>query len=232
MAISPEQSLLDLAARTATADSDLILVNSGGTDYKQTKQDFLQGDFYYTFANDTLITTQADSLATGRYFGTIASYGHQSETGVPVNSSFYVHLINYGGNYKIIYLTRQATGDVYFKAKVNGTWQADWTQEPTREEMDRIKSDLASITAGSSVTLTVANNSRIILFATGGADSRCGAWHIFVASNGGVAVSPIGTVGSYVSASSSGANKIVVSNTTSGSGSAYLNAIVFAGSIS
>lgn len=144
MAISPEQSLLDLAARTATADSDLLHINSGGTDYKETKIDFLQGDFYHTFANDTLITTQADSLATGRYFGTIASYGHQSETGVPVNSSFYVHLINYGGNYKIIYLTRQATGDVYFKIKVSGTWQSDWTQEPTRDELAQRLTDISS----------------------------------------------------------------------------------------
>lgn len=130
------KSLTDLVARTATALTDLLHINSGGTDYKQTKQDFLQGDFYYSFSNDTLITTQADNLATGRYFGTIASYGHQSETGVPVNSSFYVHLINYGGNYKIIYLTRQATGDVYFKVKVSGTWQNDWTQEPTRDEIN------------------------------------------------------------------------------------------------
>lgn len=35
------KSLTDLTARTATADSDLIHVNSGGTDYKETKANFL-----------------------------------------------------------------------------------------------------------------------------------------------------------------------------------------------
>lgn len=35
------KSLTDLTARTATADTDLIHVNSGGTDYKETKANFL-----------------------------------------------------------------------------------------------------------------------------------------------------------------------------------------------
>ena len=35
------KNLTDLTARTATADSDLIHVNSGGTDYKETKANFL-----------------------------------------------------------------------------------------------------------------------------------------------------------------------------------------------
>lgn len=37
----PNQSLVDLTERTATADTDLIHVNSGGTDYKETKGNFL-----------------------------------------------------------------------------------------------------------------------------------------------------------------------------------------------
>lgn len=37
----PNQSLVDLTERTATADTDLIHVNSGGTDYKETKANFL-----------------------------------------------------------------------------------------------------------------------------------------------------------------------------------------------
>lgn len=36
------KNLTDLTARTATAGSDLIHVNSGGTDYKETKANFLQ----------------------------------------------------------------------------------------------------------------------------------------------------------------------------------------------
>ena len=35
------KNLTDLTARTATADSDLLHVNSGGTDYKETKANFL-----------------------------------------------------------------------------------------------------------------------------------------------------------------------------------------------
>lgn len=37
----PNQNLTDLTARTTTADTDLIHVNSGGTDYKETKANFL-----------------------------------------------------------------------------------------------------------------------------------------------------------------------------------------------
>lgn len=37
----PNQSLTDLTERSATADTDLIHVNSGGTDYKETKANFL-----------------------------------------------------------------------------------------------------------------------------------------------------------------------------------------------
>lgn len=36
-------SLPNLTERTATADTDLIHVNSGGTDYKETKANFLSG---------------------------------------------------------------------------------------------------------------------------------------------------------------------------------------------
>lgn len=36
------RSLTDLSARTTTADTDLIHVNASGTDYKQTKANFLQ----------------------------------------------------------------------------------------------------------------------------------------------------------------------------------------------
>ena len=143
----PNQSLVDLTERTATADTDLIHVNSGGTDYKQTKINFLRGDFFIVLSNSANITSSAESLeALGTYFGSISSYGHQSETGVPENTNFYFKIQRMGNaNYISIELwnVNNVEGGHYIKSKVGGTW-GDWVKVPSRSEITSLNNSLAN----------------------------------------------------------------------------------------
>lgn len=163
MAISPDQSLLDLTARTATADSDLIHVNSEGTDYKETKLDFLQGGLAVDWATDSLLTSQVNALPKGSYFGVILSNNHQTETGVPQNASYYVHAFNYSNASGIIYLTQMNNGDCYYIRKYQSTWESAWTKEPTRSEITSLNSSLTNspvtISAGSASVSVIRDNS-------------------------------------------------------------------------
>ena len=65
----PNQSLVDLTERTATADSDLIHVNSGGTDYKETKANFLSDvnssitSLNNSLTNSFLIGSKTDTVS-------------------------------------------------------------------------------------------------------------------------------------------------------------------------
>lgn len=230
------KSLTDLVARTATALSDLLHINSGGTDYKQTKQDFLNGDFAYTFANDTAITTQADALGSiGQYTGKINSYGHQAATGMPRNNSFYVTITIYSANYKMIVATDVDLRQTYVKYKINGTWDSDWRMNPTRSEVDTLSNsfvrDIDSIAAGSSKTYTLGNSSVIMLVLMGTAQSRMAIYNIYVTSAGAVYVYPM-VDGSNITITNS-TNSITIANTVSGSGLyVHVSAIVFKGSIS
>lgn len=230
------KSLTDLVARTATALTDLLHINSGGTDYKQTKQDFLCGDFAYTFANDTAITTQADALGSiGQYTGKINSYGHQAATGMPRNNSFYVTITIYSSNYKMIEATDVDLRQTYVKYKINGTWDSDWRMNPTRSEVDALNNsfvrDIDSIAAGQSKTYTLGNSSVIMLVLMGTAQSRMAIYNVYVTSTGVVYCYSM-VDGSNISITS-GTNSITVSNNVTGSGLyVHVSAIVFKGSIS
>jgi len=59
MAELPDKSLTDLSERTATANTDLLHVNSGGTDYKQTKANLLK--------STTHIATAASGVTIARF---------------------------------------------------------------------------------------------------------------------------------------------------------------------
>lgn len=128
------QKLPDLAERTVTADSDLIHVNNGGKDYKQTKANFLQGDLYHVFDNTSLLTTQIDALPNmGTFFGRIASFEAQSVTGVPVNANGDVFVQKFNSNYIVVDFHLIGNSDTtYRKCKSGGTWESSWTQLPSR----------------------------------------------------------------------------------------------------
>lgn len=141
------KSLTDLTARTATADSDLIHVNSGGTDYKETKLNFLKASFGIEFSNTTNITTQADALPdTGTYYGTLISSGHQVETGTPAATFWYVRVLCLSSYYKVIDLwgVDDPQANHYVKCKKNNSWQSAWTLDPTRAEITSLNNSLAN----------------------------------------------------------------------------------------
>lgn len=132
------QNLTDLTARTNTAVTDIIHVNSSGIDYKQTKQNFLLGEFKHSFANDTDLTTQVNNLPTaGTYFGACSSNGHKDEVNIPVNSSILVCARVFSSQFAEIEIHIIGQGDNrYVKAKNNGTWDSSWTKLATRSEQD------------------------------------------------------------------------------------------------
>lgn len=155
------KSLTDLTARTATADSDLLHINSGGTDYKETKQNFLQGSLFHDFNYTQDITVQADALLPfGTYIGRISSYGHQSETGVPDNDSYYVYVerTSYSNIYVRITSVGQG-GTTYYKIKSVQGWASSWTKEPTRSEITSLNNSLPkSYDTGILSDITIASN--------------------------------------------------------------------------
>ena len=157
MADVARKALTDLPVLTSTADTDLLHINSGETDYQETKLDFLKGSFGMTWADNVNVTTQADNLTqAGTFIGSLPSYGHQAETGVPVNSTYYMMVQRSGGTNMIIYLVRVATGETWFKLKSSGTWQASWTKLPTRDEMppDFSSYTSESLTNGTATQIT------------------------------------------------------------------------------
>ena len=156
------KNLTDLTARTATADSDLIHVNSGGVDYKESKADFLKGSFYYEFGNTSLITSQVDSLPTqGTWFGRISSYGKQSETGAPENSNGDLFVQKFNGNYAVVDFHLIGNPDLTYRiCKANGTWNGSWTKLPQRSEITSLNSSLtqsllASVTKHVSISSVI-----------------------------------------------------------------------------
>lgn len=230
-----KKSLTDLTERTATATTDLIHVNSGGTDYKETKINILKGDLYYTFGVTTPITTQLENLPNGTYFGSIDSYGHQAETGVPANNSYYVYAEKTGGSNMFIRLVGvNQAGLEYYKIKSVQGWAADWTNIPTRSEVNTMKAKTTNnfwtVSASSSKALTVANGTTGIVFAVGTASNSIGMWALHSSSTGTISWTPMITAGSNITATVSG-NTITFANART-SGSIWIHAYLGEGSIS
>lgn len=132
------KNLTELTARTATADTDLMHINSGGTDYKETKANFLKGDFWHVFANDTPLITQVDNLPVGTWFGYILSSGHQTETGVPYNASFVVKAAKYSSSYAVVTiegLSASPNNTSYIIGKGSNGWGSWAKSTPTKTDI-------------------------------------------------------------------------------------------------
>ena len=140
------QNLPDIPERTATADTDLIHVNSGESDYKQSKQKFLRGNLAHQFANNSTLTSQLDTLASAIGFGTIhgdiSSNGHQTETGMPVNSNGTVFARIFSTGQMSVSFFPNATSDEYVIFK-QGTW-GTWEKQPTRAEISALNNSLTN----------------------------------------------------------------------------------------
>lgn len=143
----PNQSLVDLTERTATADTDLIHVNSGGSDYKQTKENFLRGNLALEFSNSSLLTAQVDALPVdATYFGYLWNYGHTTETGMPINGLSYINVKKSpNAQYSVIeaWSAYSPEGEHYICGKSSGTW-GSWTKVPTRSEITALNNSLAN----------------------------------------------------------------------------------------
>lgn len=132
------KNLTELAERTATADTDLMHINSGGTDYKETKENFIKNLCKEaTFNNTSTLTSQIDALPVGNYYGFLLAYGHQTETEMPENSNFYVEVQKYDSNNVKAYAIVRGTGLIRYKNGKANSW-GTWVKEPTRSEMNNI----------------------------------------------------------------------------------------------
>lgn len=132
-------NILDLAPKTESSNGDLLHINTGNTDYKQLKSDFLYDvPQRTTFNTISTLFSQIDALPkTGKkYYGIISSYGHQQETGVPINANFYVDIYINNSNSANVRITVVGTsGRSFYANKNSGTW-GDWVEEPSRDEMN------------------------------------------------------------------------------------------------
>ena len=139
------QSLTDLTARTSTADTDLIHVNSGGTDYKQAKSDFTKDIVTkITFNNTSLLTSQVEALPNQNYTGYISSAGHVTQTGVPEDTYYWVFVYKLSANNIRIEIRELApAGHSYHNTKTTQGWSG-WILDPTREEITSLNSSLAN----------------------------------------------------------------------------------------
>ena len=84
------KNLTDLTARTATADSDLIHVNSGGTDYKETKANFLSN-----------ITSSISSINSSLTKSSVAFTKHASITGELIQCNKLANVLYISGYFKV-----------------------------------------------------------------------------------------------------------------------------------
>lgn len=101
-------SLPNLTERTATANSDLIHVNSGGTDYKETKGNFLSDvNSSISALNNSLATKQDNLKISLVYSGSIeksSSYSLSASSGT-------LYLVIFGTwNFKGVYLVNPQNG--------------------------------------------------------------------------------------------------------------------------
>lgn len=145
MADEYAQNLPDIPERTATAGTDLIHVNSGGSDYKQTKANFLKGDFQHIFNNTSALTTQVDALPVGTFFGSISAYGSQTATGLPINANCYVKATKMSATTASVEIWSSADveGQHYISTKTSNTW-GSWVHVPSRSEITSLNNSLTN----------------------------------------------------------------------------------------
>lgn len=140
----PNQSLVDLTERTATADTDLIHVNSGGSDYKQTKANFTSDlAKEISFSTSSTLTSQVDALSVGGYYGFIASYGHQSATGMPYDVNFFVTVQKYDSNNCTVHAIARGTNPRKWTINKANSW-GNWIEDPSRDEISALNNSLAN----------------------------------------------------------------------------------------
>lgn len=160
------KNLTDLTARIATAGSDLLHINSGGTDYKQTKSNFMHGSLAQNFEVTSTLTSQVDALPIeATYFGCLWNYGHVSVTGMPINALSYVRAVRANSDqfaFIEVWSALDPDGQHYIICKSNGTWQSSWTKCASKAEITYLNTITpVSMTAGPNFTIDVNNSYRM-----------------------------------------------------------------------
>ena len=128
------KNLTDLTARTATADSDLIHVNSGGTDYKETKANFLSN-----------ITSSISSINSS-----LARFSVKSISVAAGGSASIADLFSTGGVYFVMIgssgLVLNNACACYFVNKYNGTLYLSRIEPVTSSTLSPILDSSGTIT--------------------------------------------------------------------------------------
>ena len=144
MADEYAQNLPDIPERTATADTDLVHVNSGGSDYKQTKANFTSDlAKEISFSTSSTLTSQVDALSVGGYYGFIASYGHQSATGMPYDVNFFVTVQKYDSNNCTVHAIARGTNPRKWTINKANSW-GSWIEDPSRDEISALNNSLTN----------------------------------------------------------------------------------------
>ena len=130
------KNLTELTERTATDNADLLHINSNGTDYKETKQNFLidlPRRFYPNTSSDlrAQIKAKVDEIGTTvSLYGIIGSYNHQTETGTPTNNNFYFEALSSGtASVKLVITIIGLSGRKWESYYASGAW-GEWQEVP------------------------------------------------------------------------------------------------------
>lgn len=104
---------------TNTTDGSMYVCDASGV-WKQVALT----SFVYTLADNSLFTTQVDSLPVGCYSFVINAYGHQSATGMPTNSNYYGTIYKASANYVTAIAYPVGSITAHAIRKTNGTWSS------------------------------------------------------------------------------------------------------------
>lgn len=132
------KKLTDLTERTATADTDLVHVNSGGVDYKESKDNFLGNKVprNIAFSNTSAITTQFNNLEWGPYVGYVdaSTSTAKTATGMPETGYFAISGYKYSANDIVVHADNLRASHSYTRRKSNASW-GSWIEDPERAEI-------------------------------------------------------------------------------------------------
>lgn len=195
----------------------------------------LNSKYKWQFNVTSTITSQAENLPDGKtmYFGTVSGYGKQTELDSPDNTNAYVEVYRWSAAYitiKWVSINEGLSGNVYTRTKNGSVW-GEWIKLPNRTEMDAVTNviggSVLNLPANSTVSYTISNNARMVLFVLGADSNGMCIYNIATTSSGGVHRSKIGTA-SHLSETYA-ANTMTITN--SDAANLQIRPLIFAGTI-
>ena len=182
--------------------------------------------------NNTDILTQIDALSRGAYDGYLSATNAVNSDMPGASTSWYVRVQKNSANYATVWI--ESIGNpgnrTYIKHKDNGTWNSNWVQLPTREEINTLSSNLGleykgrlevTGSTGDSIAITEGVGAHFIHIVA------CGMWNssvllaVFPANGGEPRVKVIATYANTdtpsipVTITANGNYGLTITNTTS-----------------